>query len=135
MPLFTWNNQYSVGVKAVDSQHINLFSMMNELEVAMKSGKAQSMVGPLLHKLYDYTDSHFKDEERLMKMTNYVGLEQHHATHVALTSKVKGFLDRIDKGGVSINVDLLFFLCDWLKSHIMEHDKAYGPWLTSHGVR
>jgi hemerythrin len=135
MPLFTWSNQYSVGVKSIDSQHINLFNMMNDLEVAMKSGKGQAVVGPLLRKLYDYTDSHFKAEERMMEKAQYVGLEQHRSKHVALTSKVKEFLDRVDKGGISVNVELIFFMCDWLKSHIMEHDKAYSPSLIARGVQ
>jgi len=38
MPLISWSNEYSVGVKSLDSQHINLFNILNELHESMKNG-------------------------------------------------------------------------------------------------
>ena len=135
MAFFTWSSDYSVGVKSLDSQHTNLFGIINELHHAMKNGKGQLVLVPLLRRLIEYTESHFAAEEKLMKSSGYANFDQHRAQHVALTRKVGEFMDRLDKDGCAINVDLLFFLCDWLKTHIQQEDKAYAPWLAAHGAQ
>ena len=38
---------------------------MNDLHAAMMKGQAQSLTGPLLQKLVDYTRTHFEDEEAM----------------------------------------------------------------------
>ena len=134
MPLFTWSNDYSVGIKSLDSQHINLFEMMNELEAAMKRGEGEKVTAPLLRRLLDYTERHFAAEEKLLETTGYPDFDRHCALHVALTRKVSEFSDRLEKGGSALNVELLFFLCDWLKTHIKQTDQHYGAWLAKHGV-
>ena len=135
MPLFTWSNDYSVGVKSLDSQHINLFDMMNELEAAMKKGQGEVVTAPLLRKLLDYTARHFAGEERMLEVSGYPDFDKHRALHVALTRKVGDFVEKLENGGGSaINVELLFFLCDWLKTHIKQTDQQYSPWLQKSGV-
>ena len=67
MPLFTWSNRCSVGVKAIVSQHIKLFELINDLEQAMRKGQGSLVNAPLLRKLYDYTENHFAAEEKLME--------------------------------------------------------------------
>lgn len=135
MPLFTWTDDYSVGVKTLDSQHINLFDMMNELEQAMKKGQGEKVTASLLRRLLVYTERHFAAEEKLLESAHYPDFETHRALHVALTRKVGDFVERSEAGGGSaINVDLLFFLCDWLKTHIRQTDQHYGPWLQKSGV-
>ncbi len=135
MALFTWSDDYSVGVKALDSQHTNLFDLLNELHDAMMAGKGQSVTGTLLHKLVDYTKDHFTTEERLMEAAHYPALAQHREHHHALTGKVGEFMGRLKKGDSAVNIDLLIFLRDWLKNHIQREDKEYGPWMKNHGVK
>ena len=57
MALMTWKNRYSVGVKTLDSQPAVLIGILNDLHAAMMKGQAQSLTGPLLRKLVDYTQS------------------------------------------------------------------------------
>jgi hemerythrin len=135
VPLFAWSNDYAVGVKSLDIQHMKLFEMINDLEQAMKKGQAESVNAPLLRKLIAYTENHFAAEEKLMESAHYPDFEKHRALHVALARKVSDFMDRLERGGTAVNVDLLFFLCDWLKTHINQADKAYGPWLAAHGAQ
>lgn len=59
MPLLTWNDSFSVGVRAIDSQHSTLVAILNELYDAMMQGHAKEVTGPLLHKLIKYTREHF----------------------------------------------------------------------------
>ena len=135
MPLLAWSCNYSVGVKALDTQHMNLFEILNELHDAMRVGKGRSVTGPLLENLVKYTKEHFACEERLMEAAGYPELAKHRAAHAALTEKVGAFMARHQKGDGSVNVDLLLFLRDWLKKHIEQEDKEYSLCLSQHGLK
>lgn len=135
MALLTWNSQYSVGVHALDEQHTGLFQALNELHDAMMKGQAQKLTGSLLNKLVDYTRKHFAAEEALMSRTGYPGIAAHREKHRELTRQVEEFVARYDKGEITLNVQLLNFLREWLTNHIEKADKEYGPWLNEHGVR
>ena len=51
MPLVTWSDKLSVGVKAIDEQHTVLFDTINELHAAMMKGQARAVAGQILNKL------------------------------------------------------------------------------------
>jgi len=134
MALLTWNNKYSVGVKALDSQHTVLFNILNDLHAAMMNGKAQALTGPLLRKLVDYTRTHFSAEEAMLTTARYPGLADHHKLHDGLMKQVEDYAARFERGEITLNLHLLNFLRDWLTNHIQKVDHEYGPWLNEHGV-
>jgi hemerythrin len=134
MALMNWNSSYSVGVKALDSQHTVLFEILNELHGAMMKGQAQTMTGPLLRKLVDYTRTHFTAEEAMLANAKYPGLNEHLALHRDLMKQVEEYSVRFERGEITLNLHLLNFLRDWLTNHIQKVDHQYGPWLNEHGV-
>jgi hemerythrin-like metal-binding protein len=134
MALLTWNSNYSVGVKTLDSQHTVLFGLLNDLHAAMLKGQAQSLTGPLLRKLVDYTHTHFAAEERMLTEARYPGLADHKIKHRELIQKVEGYAARFEKGEITLNLHLMNFLRDWLTNHIQKTDREYSPWLNEHGV-
>lgn len=134
MALLTWNSNYAVGVKPMDSQHTVLFGLLNDLHAAMASGQAQSMTGPLLRKLVDYTHTHFAAEETMMTVAKYPGLAEHKVKHRELLKQVEEFAARFERGEAALNIDLMNFLRDWLTNHIEKVDHAYGPWVNKQGV-
>jgi hemerythrin-like metal-binding protein len=135
MALMTWDKKYSVGVKAIDSQHSVLFKLINDLHDAMLKGEAKSMTGTLLKKLADYTQTHFVEEEKMMEAANYAGLAAHQAMHRELIKKVEGYSARFERGEATLNLHLMNFLRDWLTKHILDVDHQYGPCLNNHGIK
>lgn len=135
MPLLTWNDSLSVGVRAIDTQHSTLLSILNDLHDAMLQGRAKEVTGPLLRKLLNYTRDHFSAEEAMMAAAKYSGLPAHRREHERLTRQVEDYAARFDRGECSINIDLLHFLRTWLTNHIQQSDKAYGPCLVGHGIQ
>jgi hemerythrin-like metal-binding protein len=127
MALLTWSSKYSVGIASMDSQHMTLFNMINELHEAMMQRNAQYIAGPLLRRLADYTRRHFTAEEALMAANNYPGLRQHRELHRELTSKVEDFIARQENGELTLSIHLMNFLRDWLTTHIQQADQKYGP--------
>jgi len=135
MPLFTWSNTYSVGVETLDSQHTNLFAIMNGLHDAMSAGKGQQVTGPMLRRLVKYTQTHFAAEEMMMEATGYPGLARHRLEHLALTQKVNELITRFERGEVTVKLELPGFLHDWWVDHIQREDKEYSPWMKQRAAR
>ena len=134
MALITWNNNYSVNIKEIDSQHKKLVDLVNELYDNMKIGKGKEVTGKVLNDLVKYTESHFAYEEELFKKFKYIEGVKHSQEHAQLLSKVKSFVKDFDSGKGSVSVELLNFLKDWLVSHIGNSDKKYSQFLNSKGV-
>jgi hemerythrin-like metal-binding protein len=134
MALMTWNKSFSVGVQKIDSQHTILFTILNDLHAAMMKGQAQSLTGTLLHKLADYTHTHFADEEVMMAAAKYPGLAGHKVKHRDLVKQVEDYILLYDKGVVTLNMKLMDFLRDWLTNHIQKEDMAYSACLIKHGA-
>lgn len=134
MALLSWNSKYAVGVKALDNQHTVLFDCLNELHGAMLKGQAQALTGPLLKKLLDYTQTHFSAEEALMERAKYPGLAEHRAKHRELIKQVEEYASRHERGEITLNLQLLNFLRDWLTEHIQKTDQQYGPCMNEQGI-
>jgi hemerythrin len=135
MALMTWSDKYSVGVRPMDDQHKELVQILNDLHDAMMKGHAQTVTGPLLRKLVDYTHKHFAAEETMMVSARYPALAGHRDQHRELTRQVEEYVARFEKKEITLNLTLMNFLRDWLVNHIQKTDKEYGPWLIEHGVR
>lgn len=135
MALLNWSEKDSVAVQSLDSQHKQLFAIINELHEAMLSGQAQSLTGTLLQKLVDYTKTHFSAEEGMLQNAQYPSLAAHRVKHQNLIRQIQDFTRRHERGEVTVNLHLLNFLRDWLVNHIHKEDKEYGPWLNEHGVK
>jgi len=127
--MFEWRQEFSVGIHTIDGQHQNLFRIAAELHEAMKAGKGRLAVGRILDRLIQYTSVHFAHEERLMQQCGYPGYPAHKAEHDALAQKVLALQKDYNERQMTITIELLHFLKDWLEHHIQESDSRYSPFL------
>lgn len=134
MSLLTWNDSMSVGVRQLDDDHKKLIAMINDLHQSMLAGHSNDVVGKVLHRLVQYTVEHFGHEENFFAQTNYPGSLAHKREHENLKQQVMAVIAKCEDGRVGLGMETLNFLRDWLKHHIQESDKAYGPYLNQHGV-
>jgi hemerythrin len=135
MPLFTWNDSYSVKVSLCDAQHQKLFAIMNELADAMRLGKGQEILSRTIGELMQYTRTHFQQEEALLRKANFPQLAAHQQMHQRFVADLE-MLDRNTREGRTGNsVPLLNMLRDWLVNHIQKMDKAYSAHLNAAGIR
>jgi len=127
--MFEWNQKYSVGIASIDAQHQNLFATAHELHAAMSAGQGKAHLAGILERLVRYTSLHFEHEERLMRQHKYPALAKHLEEHAILTRSVLAFQRDFQSGRVTITVQILHFLRDWLEHHIQGSDFAYAPHL------
>jgi methyl-accepting chemotaxis protein/hemerythrin len=132
--LINWSRSYSVGVSQMDNEHQRLIDIINNLYMAMRSGRSKDAIGSILDELVDYTKTHFAHEERLMQQSNYSGYNDQKRAHEALIAKVVEIQGKF-RVGTALGQEVMSFLKDWLITHIQGLDKKYGPVMNKKGIK
>ncbi|MBI5814724.1 MAG: hemerythrin family protein [Nitrospinae bacterium] len=126
-----WSSSYRAGVDNFDRQHKILFDIMNDFHSRIISGHSGDSLLPTLNELASYAATHFSLEEKAMAAAGYAGLEAHKKEHALFRSEVIGCLSDHMNGVKVMPLDLLRFISEWLKNHIMKRDIEYGACLSS----
>ena len=129
MPNITWTNALSVGDEAIDHDHQELFSLVNDLADADLSDS--SLLG-LIGRLEEYTEYQFAREEEFMREYDFPGLEEHIAKHkmfVEWLHTVELTYRRSAESPFQISDLVNDFLRTWLVDHIMNEDMKYRDFI------
>ena len=134
MALIEWSDQYSVNIKAIDAQHMELINIMNRLHEAMLQKKSKLIMGDILQQLVDYTYEHFLYEERLLAKYEYPSFDAHKSLHDEMRKKVRELKADHEEGKVILSMKVMNFLKDWVANHILGNDQLYKEFLNSEGI-
>ncbi len=129
MALFEWDDSFSVGIEMIDKQHMILVRAINLMDMAVNANSSDRLLGAIFDTLADYTDVHFKYEEDLFEMYDYPDAAAHQQQHNDLLEKVLDLKSDWKAGKAEIGQEVLDFLVDWLKNHILGTDQAYTAFL------
>jgi hemerythrin-like metal-binding protein len=77
----------------------------------------------LVDELVYYSDYHFKAEEQYMREIGYKDIDKHISEHKYFTEWVIDFKRNYITADLKICLDLIKFLGDWLRNHVIEEDK------------
>lgn len=135
MSFFNWKSEYSVNIEQFDAQHKKLVSLIDHLFNAMQSGRGREVAGDIITELITYTQTHFTDEERVMKTYGYPGYLAHCREHEKLVQAVADMQKQYQSGNHTIAVSLSNFLKSWLTNHILGTDQQYSSFLNARGVK
>jgi hemerythrin len=135
MPIFTWNDSYSVSVASMDNQHKKLFDLINQLHDAMAAGKGKEIIGTVLNEMLDYTKTHFTAEEKILEKHNYPGLPEQKKQHGIYIQKVVEMQEKAKTGNLVLSLEASQFLKEWLLNHILVIDKKYSDLLATKGEK
>ena len=130
--LMPWGPKLATGINEIDTQHKELVRLINLLHAAMRQQKGAQEVGQVLDDLANYTVFHFGFEEKLFDRYKYPDTENHKKFHTELVGKVVDFQKDFNAGKASVTMELMDFLKNWLRGHIMGTDMAYTPFLKEH---
>ncbi len=130
MPLFEWDDKFSVGNKTMDSHHLKIFNILNIIHDAAREGRGEEIIEAQLNELASYTKYHFDEEDKLMVMTGYPQLEAQRQAHTAFLAKIDEYRDEVAKGNALFVVgSVAVTVKDWLKQHILTMDMQYEDYL------
>lgn len=132
MDLVSWDVKYQTGNVTVDTQHKELFRMVNNLHLAIVEGHGKEAMGPTLDKLAKYVVEHFQTEEKLMSLKGYPGYSVHKHIHEDLTKKAVDLIEKYHAGKLALSITVSQFLGDWVKHHIHDEDIKMIKWVQEH---
>lgn len=123
--LFPWTAKLSLGIATIDEQHKELVRLINRLHRAMKLKAGTRQAGDILDKLTEYTIYHFTFEEKMFESHGYPQSGEHKEYHRQLVQSVVSFQSDFKSGKAGLTMELMLFLTNWLKEHIMVTDRKY----------
>ena len=136
--LFEWKESYSVGIDSMDDDHKSLFKLGDDLFAAMDSPqddeRTREIIKKALASLVDYTEYHFRAEEKLLRHHDYPELQTQKKEHRAFINRVKNCQEEFLGGYGEINIDFLDFFKDWFVKHILAEDQKYAAILAEHNI-
>jgi hemerythrin len=131
MSYLKWSDKYSLNVEEIDEQHKKLVGLVNDMYDAMHAGKGRDMIGTVIAEFVDYTDYHFKAEERLLRQNGYPEYDEHKEMHDKLYRKARSIKEAFDRGNTPTAIEVMVILTNWLNTHILEEDRKYKPYTES----
>lgn len=139
-----WNDDYSLGIKAIDDQHKRLFGMINRLCTALSEnanqrsfigkGAQESVTEEILSEMTDYASTHFFLEERYFQEFHYEKMEEHMSQHELFRLKVNSLKADLEKGKDTVALEALAYLSNWFVEHILHYDRQYVECFHKHGL-
>ena len=124
--LFPWKEAYSVRIPRIDTQHKGLIALINDLHTAMLEGRAKAALSRIVDELVEYTVQHFAFEESMLLQHGYSALAEHQLLHKKLCSQVFDLRDKFRAGKITVTIETMEFLKNWLSGHILSADMAYS---------
>ncbi len=135
MLFFNWEDTYYVNIDSLDRQHKKIVDLINNAHKELTEGARPDESRKIIEELLDYTEYHFKFEEKLLEKYSYPVINSHKKQHKNLCEKVSLLKNDLEKGRDIEPLDLLAFLVDWLQDHIVGSDKKYSNLLINNDVR
>ncbi|MEQ1672482.1 MAG: bacteriohemerythrin [Hyphomicrobium sp.] len=129
MAALEWSDEFSVGIDLIDKQHKLLIRAINLLAMAVEHNSSRDIMKEIFRTLRDYTDTHFAYEELLFDRFGYPDSVKHKLQHKNLLGQVIDLEQRWLAGDAEIGSEVLTFLVEWLRNHILGSDKAYSAFL------
>jgi hemerythrin len=123
MKLLTWDNKYTVSNIQLDNHHKRLFSIFNRLYDISVDNESVSSFETAVDELVSYSNYHFRAEEQYMRKVGYNDIERHVSLHKYFTARLYDIKDREKDDNNELCRELIFFLGNWLKNHVIEEDK------------
>ena len=92
----TFDKSLETGNELIDQQHQELIDRVNKLLESCYMGTEKRTAIQTLNFLLDYTEFHFKAEEKLQEDAGYPGLEAHREQHQTFVKAVHELLDMLE---------------------------------------
>jgi len=111
---YMWTKDLETGNSMIDTQHKELIRAINDLLQACSAGKGRAEIEKTTKFLFDYTNKHFGDEERLQMQYGYPDMKR----------TVRDLTDHLNKEGPTVALvgKVNNSIAGWLINHIKVQD-------------
>lgn len=138
-PNFDWSDDYRIGINELDTQHQQMFRLLNRMLVLDKTddvAKSLKSLPGLLKELNEYAAYHLTYEESLMKqyLTPDADMVAHITEHRIYWQRIAEFEQRLAAGDAQVIHGLTVFLDHWWSQHVQNADRRLGVSLQQCGL-
>ena len=123
-----WNDSYESGIFEIDRQNFDLVSRITE----MMYYEENSIRLKQLEVFEQLVKEYFANEQRLHGKYHYFDSYSHRISHEVYISGLARIRRNFEKTGSTLENEREFFrqVFEFLKEHIMNHDKSFGEFGT-----
>ncbi len=136
--MIEWTDDMSVGLPELDDDHKLIIAAINQLDANANDATRKDVVRQCLMRLRRYAEYHFAREEKVMAACAFPAIEVQKSEHRDFVKCVQEATRRFDakpaESAEIISQELLGFLRDWLRHHILIEDMAYRPYVEDNGA-
>ncbi len=123
MGLIIWDSSYEIGIPEIDRQHRQLVTYFNDFYDQLAKGELDVSLNDLLTKVMEYTDYHFREEEKFMAGIGYVNLDEQRDMHNRIRLKMGEYKKLADEGKLTVSMPVTGEIKKWIKEHIQIEDR------------
>lgn len=134
MENLAWSEDYLTGFAEIDRQHQKLFSFVQRLIDAFNEKESKEVELPIIEEMMNYVREHFTCEEHYMETYGYKNFNEHKAQHEEFILKTFSFINDFIAERKNMSQQMIEYLANWIKSHIMITDMKYKTFFSSQGL-
>jgi hemerythrin len=126
-----WNKNLKLGHEAIDLQHMEIFSQINNLSERITEGADDIEIRDLVNYLNIYAKKHFFDEEKLMVQYNYYGIHKQKKEHLKFKTEVDEISQMLRKRVPALDIALRMeeTLLQYFMHHVIEVDRELADYI------
>ena len=132
---YEWKEEYSVNIEAIDEQHKKFVDIINLLIDIVNKKECNARIADIFFSLAYYAEHYFINEEILFKDYQYPNLSHHKDLHNKFILRIIQFQKEFEADKENICEELLQYLEEWFKEHILEYDKSASDFLLQQGSK
>lgn len=129
MALLSWSHQYLIGNDLIDSEHHELFRLINAFHDHWIERRDHRSIAPLLNQLVAYAQAHFQHEEAIMLDAGFPGLGEHQKIHEAMIDTIFKLCQSFEDKSIHLEMETMKFVKRWLVDHILKDDYLFRNFL------
>lgn len=129
MALLSWSNQYSIGDDVIDSEHEELFRLINDFHNRWQEAHNRQDIARVFNQLVAYAEIHFRHEETIMETNGFPMLEEHKLVHENMVETIFQLHRSYMEENLNLEVSTMKFVRAWLLEHILENDYRFRDFL------
>lgn len=129
-----WSDRMATGVAKIDEQHRLLVNTLRQANRKLLDEHPGPALAEIAKDLLRYAIMHFETEEELMRRYGYEAAcpevaRLHIAQHREFSRQVVAICDRLRENQPVSHVEVLKFLNEWLRDHVLGIDQLFGAFL------
>lgn len=126
-----WTDKYLLNIDQIDQQHKVFFELWDK-EIKQVNMQDHIQLTCVIEKLVDYSKSHFKYEEEMLREIDYKDIEKHIAQHKFFIQKVNNLKQELNYNNPLLFEKTAVFMKKWFLNHIIQSDKKYQETATEY---